>query len=243
MSEKASYRINISPLQLMGFTIAMVVLIMGMVYATSSLILNGQKASAQTNQSNSASSPQYMLADDGAACVDRSAAAPSNNTGSATEQSQALGRKVYMNGKTYRIVGVVAGSQSNQDNDTTTTTTNTYSTDNRHSGNVDNRNSRNTDNRNSGNVDSKYSGNTLTDNRNSGNVDSRFSGNTVTTNLNSGNKTSVSTQTETTTIDNRNRDNTTTNTNINTTTSNNGNTNDSGNTNNQNNGKHFDNCR
>ena len=218
MSEKASYRINISPLQLMGFTIAMVVLIMGMVYATSSLILNGQKASAQTNQSNSASSPQYMLADDGAACVDRSAAAPSNNTGSATEQSQALGRKVYMNGKTYRIVGVVAGSQSNQDNDTTTTTTNTYSTDNRHSGNVDNRNSRNTDN------------------RNSGNVDSRFSGNTVTTNLNSGNKTSVSTQTETTTIDNRNRDNTTTNTNINTTTSNNGNTNDSGNTNNQNNG-------
>ena len=202
----------------MGFTIAMVVLIMGMVYATSSLILNGQKASAQTNQSNSASSPQYMLADDGAACVDRSAAAPSNNTGSATEQSQALGRKVYMNGKTYRIVGVVAGSQSNQDNDTTTTTTNTYSTDNRHSGNVDNRNSRNTDN------------------RNSGNVDSRFSGNTVTTNLNSGNKTSVSTQTETTTIDNRNRDNTTTNTNINTTTSNNGNTNDSGNTNNQNNG-------
>lgn len=218
MSAKVDYKINISPVQLMGFNLAMVVIIMGMVYATSTLILNGQRAAAQTNQSNTGVGPKYVLSEDAASCSEPVAHSES--------EGHAVGSKVHMNGKTYRVVGVVPVSQVNQDNDTTTT----YSVDNRNSGNTDNRNSRNTDNRNSGNSDSRFSGNTLTDNRNSGNTDSRFSGNTVTTNLNSGNTTTTST--ETTTVDNRNRDNTLNNTN----TSNNGNTTNSGNTTNQNNG-------
>ena len=222
MSEKASYRINISPLQLMGFTIAMAVLIMGMVYATSSLILNGQKASAQTNQSNSASSPQYMLAEDGTSCVDPQAQASSKPTGTSASQVNAVGHKMHMNGKVYTVVGLVGGSQSNQDNDTTTTsnTTNSYSTVTK----------------NNGNTDSRYSGNSLTDNRNSGNTDSRFSGNSLNANINSGNTTTKSTRTQTTTVDSRNSGNTETTTNVNTNVSDNGNTSNSGNTNNQNNG-------
>jgi hypothetical protein len=235
MAQEADYQITISPVQLMAFTVAVIGLIGAMVFFTANMVVNGQKAVAQQQNTIGAAAPQYVLADAATSCSDTSYE-------KGDDEHHAVGDRVSHGGHAYQVVAAhyPAATQINEDNDTTVNESHvtTVRTVIKNNGNTD------VDNRNSGNteVDNRHSGNTTTDNRDSGNtsVDNRNRDNDYSDNRDSGN---VTTNT-TTTTDNRNRDNTytdnsnsgNTTTNISdsgnteTTTKNNGNTTDSGNT-------------